>query len=85
MREADLYRQLLGLEPPRNSDAAELAVKAQRVDAWAGHAEGGWPCSECVTQLTLHDHVEERSRRLLNSCQSQTYRQEPPRFMMRHV
>ena len=40
MRDPDLYRQLLGLESPWTVTRVELAVKAQRVDVWAGHAEG---------------------------------------------
>lgn len=40
MRDTELYRQLLGLESPWTVTRVELAVTAQRVDVWAGHAEG---------------------------------------------
>ena len=44
MRDTELYRQLLGLASPWTVTRVELAVKEQRVDVWAGHAEGeGWP------------------------------------------
>jgi len=59
----------------------ELAVTAQRVDVWAGHAEGErWPCPECETPLALYDHAEERAWRHLDSCQFQTHlHARPPR------
>ena len=61
MRDTELYRQLLGLEAPWTVTRVELAVKAQRVDIWAGHAENArWPCPKCGTALALYDHAEER-------------------------
>jgi len=81
MRDTELYRQLLGLESPWTVTRVELAVKDQRVDVWAGHAEGErWPCPECATPLGLYDHAEERAWRHLDSCQFQTYlHARPPR------
>ena len=81
MRDTDLYRQLLGLESPWTVTRVELAVKAQRVDVWAGHADGErWPCPECASPLALYDHAEERAWRHLDSCQFQTYlHARPPR------
>jgi hypothetical protein len=56
MRDTELYRQLLGLESPWTVTRVELAVKAQRVDVWAGHPEGErWPCPECGGALPLYD------------------------------
>ncbi len=40
MRDVDLYRHLLGLESPRTVTRVELSTEAQRVEVWAGHAEG---------------------------------------------
>ena len=41
MRDVELYRHLLGLEEPWTVRSVELQVAEQRVDVWAGHAEGG--------------------------------------------
>src|SRR5713226_4258349 len=81
MRDTELYRQLLGLESPWTVTRVELAVTAQRVDVWAGHADGErWACPECGTTLALYDHAEERAWRHLDSCQFQTYlHARPPR------
>jgi transposase len=81
MRDTELYRQLLGLESPWTVTRVELAVKAQRVDVWAGHGEGErGPCPECASPLALYDHAEERAWRHLESCQFQTYlHARPPR------
>lgn len=81
MRDTELYRQLLGLESPWTVTRVELSVKTQRVDVWAGHAEGErWPCPECATALAVYDHAEERAWRHLDSCQFQTYlHARPPR------
>jgi len=40
MRDVELYRHLLGLEEPWTVWSVELNVQEQRVDVWAGHAEG---------------------------------------------
>ena len=81
MRDTELYRQLLGLEAPWTVTRVELSVKDQRVDVWAGHAEGErWPCPDCAARLALYDHAEERAWRHLDSCQFQTYlHARPPR------
>jgi len=81
MRDIELYRQLLGLASPWTVTRVELAVKEQRVDVWAGHAEGErWPCPECGGALPLYDHAEERAWRHLDSCQFQTHlHARPPR------
>ena len=79
MRDVELYRHLLGLEEPWTVRSVELKVAEQRVDVWAGHAEGvRWPCPECGTELGLYDHAEERVWRHLDSCQFMTYLHAPP-------
>src|SRR6266511_3311829 len=85
MRDTELYRQLLGLASPWTVTRVELAVKEQRVDVWAGHAEGErWPCPECGALLPLYDHTEEREWRHLDSCQFKTYlHARPPRIQWR--
>src|SRR6266849_3990310 len=75
MRDVELYRHLLGLEEPWMVRSVELKVAEQRVDVWAGHAEGvRWPCPECGTELSLYDHAEERVWRHLDSCTSSRVR-----------
>jgi len=74
MRDVELYRHLLGLEEPWTVWSVELNVQGQRLDVWAGHAEGvRWPCPECGVELGLYDHAEERVWRHLDSCQFLTY------------
>ena len=71
MRDTELYRQLLGLASPWPVTRVELAVKEQRVDVWAGHAEGErWPCPECGALWPLYDHTEAREWRHLDSSKS---------------
>src|ERR1035437_7164706 len=61
MRDTELYRQLLGLEPPWEVSRVELSVKDGRVDVWAGHPRGiRWTCPECDHELPTYDHAEER-------------------------
>ncbi len=81
MQDIELYRQLLGLNTPWTVTHVELKVKEQRVDVWAGHADGvRWTCPECGADLPLYDHVDERTWRHLDSCQFQTYlHARPPR------
>jgi len=40
MRDTELYRQLLGLEPPWEVSRVELSVAEERVDVWAVHPRG---------------------------------------------
>ena len=81
MRDVELYRHLLGLELPWTVTRIELAIQEQRVDVWAGHAEGlRWPCPSCGAELPLYDHSEERAWRHLDSCQFKTFlHAQPPR------
>ena len=86
MQDIELYRQLLGLNTPWTVTRVELKVKEQRVDVWAGHADGvRWTCPECGTDLPLYDHADERSWRHLDSCQFHTYlHARPPRVVAVH-
>ena len=81
MRDTELYRQLLGLEPPWEVSRVELSVKDGRVDVWAGHPRGiRWTCPECDHELPTYDHAEERSWRHLDSCGFSTHlHARPPR------
>jgi transposase len=74
VRDVELYRHLLGLQPPWTVTRVELALSEQRVDVWVGHAEGvPFPCPECGGRLPLYDHAEPRVWRHLDSCQFLTY------------
>lgn len=74
MRDTELYRHLLGLEPPWTVARVELDPKSQRVDVWAEHGDRkSWPCPECGAACGLHDHDEERTWRHLDSCHFQTH------------
>ena len=81
MRDVELYRCVLGLQPPWTVSRVELSVKEQRVDVWAEHTEDHrWPCPECGGELGLYDHAEERAWRHLDTCQFLTYvHARPPR------
>lgn len=74
MRDTELYRRLLGLEPPWTVARVDLDVKHRRVDVYAEHAKRKtWPCPECGAPCGLHDHDEERTWRHLDSCQFETH------------
>src|SRR4030066_2467038 len=74
MQDTELFRYLLGIEPPWEVETVELDVKNQRVDIWVIHEEGlRWSCPECGALLSLYDHAPERGWRHLDSCQFMTY------------
>ena len=81
MQDIELYRYLLGIEPPWTVESVKLDLMNQRVDVWATHAEGlRWPCPECGVMVPLYDHAPERSWRHLDSCQFRTFlHARPPR------
>jgi transposase len=81
MQDTELYRYLLGLELPWKVERVKLDVDSQRVDVWAGHAEGlRWPCPECGEMMPVYDHTPERTWRHLDSCQFMTFlHARPPR------
>lgn len=69
MRDTELYRQLLGLEPPWSVARVELSVDPAQVDVWVEHAKRArWPCPDCGQLCSTHDHAEERAWRHLDSC-----------------
>jgi transposase len=82
MRDTELYRHLLGLEPPWTVSRVELSVEQGRVDIWAEHGQGArWRCPECDRELAGYDHADERAWRHLDSCQFLTYlHARPPRL-----
>ncbi len=60
MRDVELVRRLLW-GSIRRGRSVELNGQEQRVDVWAGHAEGvRWPCPEGGAELSLGDHAAER-------------------------
>lgn len=81
MRDTDLYKHLLGLEPPWRVARVELNVEEERVDVWAEHTKGQlFGCPECGIECGVYDHSEERVWRHLDSCQFRTFlRCKPPR------
>jgi transposase len=81
MRDTELYRQLLGIEPPWSVDRIDLNVKERRVDVWSEHRAGTkWPCPECGEKLPVYDHAPERAWRHLDSCHFKTFlHARPPR------
>jgi len=81
MRDTELYRHLLGLEPPWEVSRVELALKDGRVDVWAEHSSKvRLACPECGRELAVYDHAAEREWRHLDSCQFLTYlHARPPR------
>jgi transposase len=81
MRDIELYRHLLGLEPPWEVARVELSVEKGQVDVFVEHArKTRWLCAECGRELPTYDHSEERSWRHLDSCQFLTYLHgRPPR------
>ena len=81
MQDIELYRYLLGIEPPWVVEDVKLDLVNQRVDVWAGHQDDlRWPCPECGAMMPLYDHASERIWRHLDSCQFKTFlHARPPR------
>ena len=74
MRDTELYRHILGIEPPWTVNRVELSTERQRVDIWAEHKPNAtFCCPECGAPAGLHDHAEERVWRHLDTCQFATY------------
>jgi transposase len=74
VQDAELFRKILGVEPPWFVARVDLSVKDQRIDVWLEHAEGvAFPCPQCGKKLTLYDHKEEREWRHLDTMQLQTW------------
>ncbi len=85
MKDIELYRYLLGIEPPWTVERVELDLVNQQVDIWANHAgDLRWPCPECEALVPFYDHVPERRWRHLDSCQFKTFlHARPPRINCR--
>lgn len=81
MQDSDLYAQILGIRSPWRVDRVELRMEHNEVHVFLGHAPDlRWPCPECGTDCTLHDHQPERQWRHLDTCQLKTIlHAEPPR------
>ena len=74
LQDAELFRKILGVEPPWSVVRVDLSVKEQRIDVWLEHAEGvAFPCPQCGKKLSLYDHKEEREWRHLDTMQLQTW------------
>lgn len=74
MQDVELFRRILGVEPPWAVARVDLSVKEQRVDVWLEHPGGvAFPCPQCGEKLSLYDHKEEREWRHLDMMQLQTW------------
>ena len=73
MRDVELYRHLIGIEPPWTVTRVELQPAERQVDVWVDHKPGiGFPCSDCQAESPVHDHSDERIWRHLDSCHFKT-------------
>lgn len=73
MRDVELYRYLLGIEPPWSVSEVKLNVKHGTVDVWVDHPDGDpMECPECGGMAPVYDHAPERVWRHLDSCQFKT-------------
>ena len=74
LQDAELFRKILGVEPPWSVVRVDLNVKEQRIDVWLEHADGvAFPCPQCGKKHSLYDHKEEREWRHLDTMQLQTW------------
>jgi transposase len=72
MDDRTLYATILGITPPWDVVRVELDDTAKAVHVWLEERPGtAFPCPECQTVSSLHDHVE-RSWRHLDTCQYET-------------
>lgn len=72
MQDTKLFETILGLQAPWHIARVVLDTARQRVDLWAEHDAGPWPCPECAAPLSCFDHAEERTWRHLDTCQFET-------------
>lgn len=81
MQDRELYRRILGIEPPWYVDSVELKLEDGEVHVRLAHQDNiDWPCPECGAACRLHDHQPERQWRHLDTCQYRTIlHAEPPR------
>lgn len=74
MRVAELYRHLLGLQPPWKIERVAVAPEEKRIDVRLGHRSGArFPCPECGVELSVVDHVAARAWRHLDSASFRTW------------
>jgi transposase len=68
MRITELYRHLLGLQPPWRIDRVDVSSEEKRIDVRVSHRSGArFPCPECGLELSVVDHVAARVWRHLDS------------------
>ena len=81
MQDRELYRQILGIESPWKVEHVELRRADGEVHVFLEHDEQvRWPCPQCSTECTLHDHQPQRRWRHLDTCQYRTIlHASPPR------
>ena len=73
MQDKELYQQILGLSSPWTVSEVQLDQQAQEVRVHVDHPRGAkFCCPECGSELSCHDHAEERRWRHLDSCQFKT-------------
>nr|WP_276976276.1 transposase family protein [Ferrimicrobium acidiphilum] len=74
MQDAELFRKILGVEPPWSVVRVDLKVQEEQIDVWLEHADGvTFPCPQCGRKLSLYDHKEEREWCHLDTMQLQTW------------
>lgn len=81
MQDKELYRQILGIQPPWFVDRVELDGTKKEVRVYLEHnADIDWPCPECGRSCRLYDHQAGRRWRHLDTCDYRTIlRAEVPR------
>ena len=71
MRDRDLYRQILGIEPPWSVEDVQLSTENREVIVQLANAERELPCPECGKPCRRHD-ARGRRWRHLDTCQFAT-------------
>jgi transposase len=71
MRDRDLYRQILGIEPPWSVEDVQLSTENREVIVQLANAERLLPCPECGKPCRRHD-ARHRRWRHLDTCQFAT-------------
>jgi transposase len=81
IQDRQLYAQILGITDPWYVERVELQLDQGEVHVFLNHPVGvQWPCSECGTLCSLHDHQPTRTWRHLDTCQYKTIlHADPPR------
>jgi transposase len=73
LQDTKLFEAILGMQAPWSIARVLLDTSGARVDWWAEHGDGRWPCPECQQEFPCRDHAEERVWRHLDTCQYQTF------------